>query len=44
MGAQKKCQLLLVSIIAFLFSLFLFYSLLNDYIFSANEKNKNKKD
>ena len=44
MGAQKKCQLLLGSIFAFLFCLFLLYSLLNDYIYTETEKNKNKKD
>ena len=44
MGAQKKCQLLLGSIISFFFSSFLLFSLLNDYIFTNKEKNKNKED
>ena len=44
MGAQKKCHLLIGTIISFLFCLLITYLILDEYYFSEKEKKKNKID
>ena len=44
MGAQKKCQLLISTIIVFLFFLFVSFLFLDEYIISAKSKENRKRD
>jgi membrane protease YdiL (CAAX protease family) len=44
MGAQKKCFLLLNTIICFIFFTFILITFLKDYFFSSKTKNKNNND
>ena len=44
MGAEKKCHLLISTIIAFLFCLFITYLFLDEYFLSEKSKKKSKKD
>lgn len=44
MGAQKKCHLLISTIISFLFCLFITYLFLDEYFISEKSKKKSKKD
>ena len=44
MGAQKKCLLLLTSIICFFFLAFIGLQFLDEYFISQNDKNKNKNE
>ena len=44
MGAQKKCLLLLTSIICFMFLAFIALQFLDEYFISQNDKNKNKNE
>ena len=44
MGAQKKCFLLLDTIICFIFFTFILITFLKDYFFSSKTKNKNNND
>ena len=44
MGAEKKCHLLISTIIAFLFCLFITYLFLDEYFLSEKSNKKSKKD
>ena len=44
MGAQKKCQLLISTIIVFLFFLFVSFLFLDEYVISEKSKENRKRD